>query len=98
MVHSFFIQAIILFSQSPFSVMKDIKYDEMLTNLVSSLSDSDQLTKGQQLQRYIYEHALGLFTYQRIRTYGMRKDLLFEPYVTAMPYFHSARYAWSKAN
>ena len=98
MVHSFFIQAIILFSQSPFSVMRDQKYDEMLTELVSSLSDSEQLTKGRQLQRYIYEHALGLFTYQRIRTYGMRKDLQFEPYVTAMPYFHTARYAWSKAN
>jgi peptide/nickel transport system substrate-binding protein len=89
MVHSFFVQAIILSSLSPFSVMRDAKYDEMLGELISSLTAEEQQRKGEILQRYIHENALGIFTYQRIRTYAMRRGLQFTPSITGMSYFYS---------
>lgn len=89
LVHSFFVQAIILSSLSPFSVMRDPNYDKMLGELVSSLTVEEQQKNGEALQRYIHDNALGIFTYQRIRTYAMRRDLMFMPYITGMPYFYS---------
>ncbi|MBI4802721.1 MAG: hypothetical protein HY796_09400 [Elusimicrobia bacterium] len=69
--------------------MRDPKYDELLGELVASLTVEEQQRKGEVLQHYIYDNALGIFTYQRIRTYAMRRDLAFTPYITGMPYFYA---------
>ena len=92
MAHSFFIQAIVFDSHSPFSLMKRADFDEKLGRMVTTIDAEQQERSGRELDRFVYENALGLFTYQRIRTYGARSGLRFSPSVTGMPYFASARW------
>ena len=91
MSHSFFVQSIFLSSLSPFSVTKDPGYDERLGKMVSALDPEEQQRRGRELDAYIHDQALSLFTYQRVKTYAARNDVDFVPWVTGMPYFYSAR-------
>lgn len=85
--HSFFVQSIFLFSRSPFSIMRLPEYDEMLTRMVSTLDPAEQQRIGMEVDRFVHEHALAPFTYQKIRTYGVKKGVHFTPSITGMPYF-----------
>lgn len=95
--HSFFIQWIFISSQSPFSITRDSRYDELLTRMVTSLEPEEQQKRGEALDRYVYDQALGIFTYKRIRTYGVRKGIRFIPSVTGMPDFYLTRTADASA-
>ena len=90
MSHSFFVQSIFIYSRSPFSITKDPRYDELLGRMVSTLDPAEQQKRGEELDQYIYDEALSIFTYKRIRTYGVRKGIEFVPSVTGMPYFFAA--------
>jgi peptide/nickel transport system substrate-binding protein len=86
MSHSFFIQSIFLSSLSPFSVTKDARYDELLAAMVGAVDPAEQQAAGEELDAYTHANALSLFTYQRIKTYGVRNGVSFVPTVTGMPY------------
>lgn len=88
MCHSYFIQAVALYSKSPYSLGADPKFDDML-NRMTSLTDPDLSVKAaERIDSYIYDNALSLFTYQKIALYGIRKELRFTPYLSRMPYFY----------
>jgi len=87
--HSSFIQSILLYSKSPYSIFKSTDYDRRLEDFTSTMSQEEQEAKGRELDRFIYSQALSLFTYQRLRTYGIDRRLSFTPYMTGMPYFRS---------
>jgi hypothetical protein len=42
------------------------------------------------LEKRVHDEALGLFLYRRIKTYGVRRRVLFRPYLTGMPHFVDA--------
>jgi peptide/nickel transport system substrate-binding protein len=86
--HSFFIQSIFLSSVSPYSITRDREYDRRLELMVTSLDPAEQDRAGRELDRHVYEEALSLFTYQRVKTYGVSKGIIFVPSVTGMPYFN----------
>jgi peptide/nickel transport system substrate-binding protein len=88
MGHSFFIQSIFLSSLSPFSVTKDSRYDGLLAQMVNAVDTAQQRERGIELDDYIHEQALSLFTYQRIKTYGVANNVEFVPWLTGMPYFY----------
>ncbi|MBI5623430.1 MAG: ABC transporter substrate-binding protein [Elusimicrobia bacterium] len=88
--HSFFVQSIFLHSESPFSIMRNPEYDRRLVRMISKLDPVEQQAAGMELDRYVHEQALAPFTYQKIRTYGVRKSIRFTPPVTGMPYFYDA--------
>ena len=90
MAQIYFIQAIFLYSRSPFSIMKDPEYDRLLERMASTLDSDERERAATDLDRYVYENALSLFTYQRIRTYGLGKTIRFKPWITGMPYFDDA--------
>lgn len=87
MSHSYFVQFIFLSSLSPFSVTKDSHYDELMADMIATLDSAQHRKKGEDLDAYIYQQALSLFTYQRIKTYGVRNGVTFVPGITGMPYF-----------
>lgn len=89
--HSFFVQFIFLSSLSPFSVTGDPGYDARLARMVAATEPARQAQLGRELDRYVYEEALSVFTYQRIKTYGVRNGIRFTPTVTGMPYFFLTR-------
>lgn len=86
--HAFFIQSIFLYSHSPFSLMRSPAYDALLIRMISTLDPAAQQRLGEEVDRYIYDEALSLFTYQKIRIYGVRKSVDFVPTITGMPYFY----------
>jgi peptide/nickel transport system substrate-binding protein len=90
MAHSFFIQSIYLYGQSPYKVGRNPGYDARLEKMVATLDDGERRGLAEELDRYMHEEALLMFLYQRIKTYGARKDVVFEPAVTGMPYFMGA--------
>ncbi len=87
MAHSFFIQSIILYSRSPFSLMKSPDYDRLLEQMVTEIDPQKQEVLARALDKYVYDESLGVFTYQRIRTYGISKRFHFTPYITGIHYF-----------
>lgn len=91
LAHSFFIQWVFLSSQSPYSLTRLPEYDRRLAALVTTIEPAEQDRLGRELDRFIHDEALGLFTYQRLKTYGVRKGVRFTASVTGMPYFHLSR-------
>jgi peptide/nickel transport system substrate-binding protein len=90
MAHSFFIQSIVLYSKSPFSLQKDSIYDSKLEQMASEIDPKQQEILAKSLDKYVYDNALCIFTYQRIKTYGISRRLKFSPYVTGVHYFDNA--------
>lgn len=87
MAHSYFIQSIYLYGHSPYRVAKNTAYDALLEEMVATLDDAHRRELAEDLDRYMYDEALLLFLYQRVKTYGVAKDVDFIPSITGMPYF-----------
>jgi peptide/nickel transport system substrate-binding protein len=87
MAHSYFIQSIFLYGSSPYSLGKNTAYNVLLERMVGALDDGKRRELAEQLDDYVHEEALLLFTYQRIKTCGVRADVDFTPSITGMPYF-----------
>ncbi len=89
MCHTYFIQSLLIFSQSPYSLTKDAQCDKLLIQMMQTLDEEKRKQIAQQLDTYVHDNALSLFTYQKIKTYGVRADVQFTPYLTGMPYFRT---------
>lgn len=89
MAHSYFIQSIFLYGSSPYSLGKNPVYDGMLERMVTALDDAKRRELAEELDAYIHDEALLLFTYQRIKTCGLGTNVDFTPSITGMPYFFS---------
>jgi ABC-type transport system substrate-binding protein len=59
-----------------------------MRQMTTTLDRGKQESAGRQLDRYVHEEALSLFTYQRIKTYGVSKSVRFVPTVTGMSYYY----------
>lgn len=88
MHHAFFIRSIFLSGNSPFSLASDPGIDARMDKLVKTLDAGEQRAASEELDAYIHSEFLALPTYQRIRTYGLRRGVDFVPYVSGMPYFY----------
>lgn len=88
--HSYFTQAIVLYSKSPYCLGGDPEFDTLLEELVATLDFVESRKKAEKLDKYVYDNAMSIFTYQRIRPYGAQRQLQFTPYVSGMPYFYGA--------
>lgn len=92
MGHTFFIQSICFYSQSPYSIAEDPQLDKLLIEMVTTIDDGKRATLSKSLDKYIHDNALGIFTYQRIKTYAVRKGIMFTPYASGMPTLLSTGY------
>jgi peptide/nickel transport system substrate-binding protein len=88
MGHIIFLQSIYLYSRSPFSLEKDPVYDRRLEAVVAELDPVKHEQMAQELDRYVHDEALSLFTYQRIRTYGVARDINFVASLTGRLYLY----------
>ncbi|OGR84797.1 MAG: hypothetical protein A2901_06235 [Elusimicrobia bacterium RIFCSPLOWO2_01_FULL_54_10] len=89
MVHSYFILCLILHSRSPYSIADYPEFDRRLEDMATTLDSEDRNRKARALDRFVYDESLTLFTYQRIKTYGVNRKVKFYPSVTGMPHFFS---------
>lgn len=90
MCNSFFISSVFLYSKSPFSITHSAVFDQKLETMMTTLDDKERALLGRELESYIYDQALGLFTFQRIKTYGANERLKFTPSITGEHYFYNA--------
>ena len=87
MCHSYFIQSVLLYSESPYALLRDEEFDRRLIEMVSQRDPMELEQRARELDKYVHDQALSLFTYQKIKTYGVRRHVRFTPYVSGMPYF-----------
>ena len=90
MCSSYFISSIFLYSKSPFSITHSAVFDQKLEAMMTTLDDKERARLGRELDAYVYDQALGLFTFQRIKTYGANERLKFIPSITGVQYFYNA--------
>ncbi|MBI5201620.1 MAG: ABC transporter substrate-binding protein [Elusimicrobia bacterium] len=90
MYHAFFIRNIFLSSESPFSLSKDAGIDERFAKLVAAIEPEERRRVSEDLDRYVHERFLALPTYERLRTYGLRRGTAFTPATSGMSYFLEA--------
>lgn len=86
MGHIFFMQSILFYSKSPFSLHNDPTYDKKLEEMVSELDPVKHEELARALDTFVQEQALNIFTYQRLRTFGVAKRIDFSPSVTGRLY------------
>lgn len=89
MSHSFFIQSIVLYSKSPYALSQNKKFDLLLEDMAQTLDREQRKQKAVIIDKLIYNEALSLFTFQRLKTYGVSRKIRFSPPVTGMPHFYS---------
>jgi peptide/nickel transport system substrate-binding protein len=87
MLHSFFIRSIFLAGSSPFTLSADAGIDARLAKLVTTLDPDAQRAISEELDAYIHSEYLAVPTFERVRTYGVRRGVVFTPYVSGTPYF-----------
>lgn len=88
--HAFFVQSIVIYSRSPFALGRYPEYDRRLEEVLSTVEPGRQRALLEELDAFIHERALSVFTYQRTKTYGVRRCVRIVPYVTGMPHFFRA--------
>lgn len=89
LAHVDFPLSLLFFSASPYSLHHDPEFDRLLAQAESTLDSKESERRFQALDRRVYDQVLGLFLYQRIKTYGLQKSVIFSPSVTGMPIFDS---------
>lgn len=92
MCHSYFIQSVVLLSGSPFAWGGDAVFDEMMIKMTRTADLEASEKAAQKIDKYVYDNAMSIFTYQKMRVYGYVKGLSFTPYISGMPYFFSAEF------
>ena len=88
--HFYFIPSIVLFSKSPYAWGGDGDFDKMLLEMVAAGEPGRSGELAEDLDKYVYDNALSVFTYQKTAIYGINKDLRFAPYVSRMPQLSGA--------
>jgi len=87
MHNPFFIHSIFLHSMSPYSLTKDATTDRYIEDLMTPGTAEERRGRVRQLVAHVNRNALTLFTYQQVKTAGVRNDVRFQPYLSGMPYF-----------
>lgn len=96
MHHAFFITSIFLGGKSPFSLSAAPELDARIEKVLGTLDADAQRAAAEELDAYVHSEYLALPTYQRNRTYGIRRGASFVPYVSGMPYFFRASFDEAK--
>jgi len=71
-----FHSGLFLASQSPWALLNSPEYDKKFVWALSSPNLTEHEKRLQELDKYIFDNALLLFTYQRIRTVGLNRKIL----------------------
>ncbi len=74
-INQAFHSGLFLASQSPWALLNSPEYDKEFGKALTASTLREHETRLKLLDKYIYEHALLLFTYQRIRTVGLSKKI-----------------------
>ncbi len=92
LAHIAFPLSILFYSRSPYSLLHSPEFDGKFEEASGTLDPAEQEKKFQALDRYVYDEALGLPTYQKINIYGVSKRVHFVPYMTGIPQYFETEF------
>ncbi len=72
---AFFSPAVIFCSKSPYSIMDDPNFDRLYFSFVREIDPKLRQESLFRLQDLMFNEAYGIYTSQRVRTYGLNQDL-----------------------
>ena len=90
--HMYFLPGVCFYSHSLFSRMHSSEFDALYEKVLETIEPSAHSRLAEQLDAWIFREALGVFTYQKIRTYAMRRDLELTIPVTGVLDFKEAHW------
>lgn len=83
--HVIFIEGMVWYaSSSPWSLLNNPALDKLYWNILKTIELRDQTKLCHKLERMIHDQAFSIFAYQEIKLYGMRKEVVYDPYITGM--------------
>lgn len=89
-VHSFFPYSIIVYSQSPYSLVSDKEADELFLKMTGAIDSQEQKSLAWELEERTWKECLSVSLIQILRPFGLRKNVRYQPYVTGMLDFRHA--------
>lgn len=90
--HAYFVQSIVLLSGSPYAWGGDPVYDGLVAKMLAAVGPGESVKLAEEIDSYVYENAMSIFTYQKNTVYGFDKELSFIPSVSGMNSFYSAEF------
>jgi peptide/nickel transport system substrate-binding protein len=88
--HVSFSEGLLFYSKSHFSMHNDPSFDRAFEKAMMILDPKESAEAFQKLERKVYDEALGMFLYRRIKTYAVSRRIKFRPYLTGMPHYSDA--------
>lgn len=83
-MHAFFSPAVIFCSKSPYSIMNDPTFDQNYFSFVGELDPDRQRQRLFRLQELMLSEAYGIYTSQRVQTYGLHSKLQIDVHPSGM--------------
>ena len=90
--HMYFLPGVCFHSRSLFSRLKDPEFDAKYERVLGAVDPEEARRAGSELDRFIHDQALGVFTYQKIRTFGLKRGLEIPIPVTGILSLESVRW------
>ncbi|MBI3288315.1 MAG: ABC transporter substrate-binding protein [Elusimicrobia bacterium] len=82
--HMYFLPGVCFYSRSLFSRLKSPEFDGLYERLLRAVDPAEHRRLARELDAWIYREALGVFTYQKIRTYAANRKLELDIPVTGI--------------
>ncbi len=91
MGHVAFIYGLGMYSRSPFSGYQDPKFDALYERMLTTVEDQEHSRLAKEINRYVYENAMGLFTYQRMKVYGLKQEVVCTPHISGSLFLRNVK-------
>lgn len=95
-LNAFFIPAVLFYSQSPYSIMRDPSFDRLFLSWAYEVDPKQAGEKLDRLQESVMSEAYGIYVAQRVQIYGLNWDLSIENSPTGMLNGHTLAQAYWK--
>jgi len=82
MGHVAFIYGLGMYSKSPFGGYQDADFDRLFERMLAEVEEEEHHELARRVDRYIHEKAMGVFTYQRMKVYGLRAHVKAAPHLS----------------
>lgn len=90
MGHVAFTYGIGMYSKSPFSGYRDDTFDGIFERMIANMDAIAHERLAKEMDAYVYGHAMALFTYQRMKVYGIKASVEVTPHPSGSLYLRTA--------
>lgn len=83
--HIVFVEGMVWYeSDSPWSLLKSPEFDQLYSQIISTINPRKQNDLCHALEQMIHEECFSLFSYQEVKLYAMTNRITYSPYIAGM--------------